>query len=377
MKKILIVGAGMAGAVISRELAEAGYSVTIIDRRSHIAGNCYDEVNENGERIHIWGPHLLHSSVDSVGVKWLSQFTEWTEYRHKVRARLSNGKSVPIPVNAETMETIFDIKLETEEDAKRFLHTQQVEITNPVNSDEVFLKSVGEKMADILFRPYTERHWGKPATEIEAGVGARIPVRFDRNDEYFNDSFQALPTNGYTEMFQNIFNHPNIEIRLGEKFERWMTESFDHVFTAQSPDSFFDYELGRLPYRSVKFQHDKVWGDQEAPVVNFTEGSPYNRRTQYDLLPNSGKSTLPYHTAVYEIPCDAEENNGECFYPVRNTESLALYESHITKAKVEFPNLQFIGRTGSFVYEDMVPSVTRHLQIVKKFLELVQKLAHS
>lgn len=366
--KILIVGAGMAGAVISRELAEAGHSVTIIDRRPHIAGNCYDEVNENGERIHIWGPHLLHSSADSVGVKWLSQFTEWTEYRHKVRARLSNGKSVPIPVNAETMETIFDIKLETEEDAKRFLHTQQVEITNPVNSDEVFLRSVGEKMADILFRPYTERHWGKPATEIEASVGARIPVRFDRNDEYFNDSFQALPTNGYTEMFQNIFNHPNIEIRLGEKFERWMMEGFDHVFTAQSPDSFFDYELGRLPYRSVKFLHDKVWGNQEAPVVNFTEGSPYNRRTQYDLLPNSGKSALPYHTAIYEIPCNAEENNNECFYPIRNSETVSMHEAYIEKATQEFPNVSFVGRTGNYVYEDMIPSVCRHLQIVRKFL---------
>jgi UDP-galactopyranose mutase len=219
--------------------------------------------------------------------------------------------------------------------------------------------------------------WGKDAKEIDAAVGARIPVRFNRNPEYFNDEFQALPSDGYTIMFYRMFADSKIDLQLGTSFEKGMLEKFDFVFTAQSPDSFFNYELGKLPYRSVKFVVDKVWGDQEAPVVNFTDDGPYTRRTQYDLLPNSGRSTKPYHTAVYEIPCNAEENNGECFYPVRNTESLALYESYITKAKVEFPNLQFIGRTGSFVYEDMVPSVTRHLQIAKKFLEPVQKLAHS
>jgi UDP-galactopyranose mutase len=365
--KLLIVGAGLAGAVLSRELAEAGHDITVIDKRPHIAGNCYDEVNENGERIHVWGPHLLHSSEDSVGVKWLSQFTEWTKYRHKVRARLKGGKSLPLPVNADTLEGFFEVSLPTEEEARAFLESKQVPIEKPQNTDEVFLKSVGEELANVFFRPYTSKMWGKDAKEIDAAVGARIPVRFDRNDEYFNDEFQALPSDGYTIMFNRIFSHAKIELTLGAEFEHNMAKDYDYIFTAQSPDSFFNYELGKLPYRSVKFIVDKVWADQEAPVVNFTDDGPYTRRTQYDLLPNSGRSLAPYHTAVYEKPCDAGENNDERFYPVRNAESLALYGQYMEKAK-ELGNVAFIGRTGGFIYEDMVPSVTRHLMIVKKFL---------
>jgi UDP-galactopyranose mutase len=149
----------------------------------------------------------------------------------------------------------------------------------------------------------------------------------------------------------------------------YLMEGYDYIFTAQSPDSFFNYELGKLPYRSVKFVVDKVWADQEAPVVNFTDDGPYTRRTQYDLLPNSHRSSAPYHTAVYEQPCDAADNNDERFYPVRNAESLTLYGQYMEKAK-ELGNVAFIGRTGGFIYEDMVPSVTRHLQIAKKFLDL-------
>ena len=371
--KILIVGAGFAGAVLARELAEAGHTITVIDKRPHIAGNAFDSVSVFGERIHQYGPHLFHGAEDSTAVKWLSRFTEWTPYEHKVRARLTRYPfgDVPLPVNADTMEALFSTKFESEEDAKEFLHTQQVEITNPVNSDEVFLKSVGEKMADIFFRPYTRKMWGKDATEIEAAVGARIPVRFNRDDRYFTDSFQAMPKDGYTAAFERIFDHENITVKTGVEYESGMEAEYDHMFTAMPIDAFFSCKYGKLPYRSIKFNVDKVWADQCAPTVNFTDNGPYTRRTQWDLISNSEKSTGPCHTVTYETPCDPEENGGECYYPVRNQESLELYGRYVGEAK-KLGNVTFCGRTGLFQYLDMVPAITIHLKMAADFMSANQ-----
>jgi len=365
--KILIVGAGFAGAVLARELAEAGHTITVIDKRNHVGGNAFDFVNRNGERIHQYGPHLFHGSKDSTAVKWLSRFTEWVLYEHKVRARLSNGNEVPLPVNADALEEVFSKKFESEEEAQVFLQSKQVEITNPKNSDEVFLKSVGEELADIFFRPYTRKMWGKDASEIEAAVGARIPVRFNRDDRYFTDSFQAMPKDGYTAAFERIFDHDNITIRTGVAYISGMEVEYDHMFTAMPIDAFFSYRYGKLPYRSIKFIVDKVWGDQAATTINFTDDGPYTRRTQWDLIPNSGRSTFSYHTATYETPCDPEENNGECYYPVRNQDSLGLYGKYLDESK-KLGNVTFCGRTGLFQYLDMVPAITIHLKMASDFM---------
>ena len=197
-KNYLVVGAGFVGAVIARELAEAGNHVTVIDKRNHIGGNAFDQVNDRGERIHVYGPHLFHGSKDSIAVKWLSNFTTWTRYEHRVRALLPDGTTTPLPVNRTTLENVFHDDISSENAARKLLADKQVDIPEPKNSDEVFRKSVGDELADIFFRPYTKKMWGKPATEIEAAVGARIPVRTNRDDRYFTDDFQAMPSDGYT-----------------------------------------------------------------------------------------------------------------------------------------------------------------------------------
>lgn len=365
--KILIVGAGFAGAVLAREFAEAGHDITVIDRRLHLGGNAFDFVNFNGERIHQYGPHLFHGSADSVAVKWLSRFTEWVPYEHRVRARLSDSREVPLPVNADTLEAVFSQKFQSEEDAKEFLHSKQAEIANPENSDQVFLRSVGEELADIFFRPYTRKMWGREAREIEAAVGARIPVRFDRDDRYFTDSFQAMPKDGYTAAFQRIFDHENIKLILGQAYNEGMELYFDHMFTAMPIDAFFDYKHGKLPYRSIRFTLDKVWRDQSATTINFTDDGPYTRRTQWDLIPNSERSSQPYHTVTYETPCEPEENDGECYYPVRNRESLELYGRYLEEAG-KLGKVTFCGRTGLFQYLDMVPAITIHLKMAADFI---------
>jgi len=370
MKKILIVGAGIVGSTIARILAEAGYSITLIDKRDHVGGNCYDYLDETtGERIHKFGPHLTHAKSEEMpAVEFLSRFTEWVPYEHRVRVRMGNGKEVPMPVNRETVETFFKVKFESDEECEAFLDSKREKIENPRNSYEVFLKGVGQELANELFIPYTERHWGKKAEEIEASVGARIPVSKGYEDRYFpNDTFQAMPKDGFTAMFERMLDHPNIEVRLNENFEKWMIESFDFTFTAQRIDEFFDFEYGILPYRSLKFIHDKVWGKQSATTLNFVNG-PYNRRTVWEMIPNSPKSSLTYSAATYEIPCTPEEAEGEVFYPVRNTETNALYNIYKEKAQ-SLKNIEFVGRTGWYLYLDTFPACTKAMAVVKEFLK--------
>jgi UDP-galactopyranose mutase len=371
MKSYLVVGAGFVGSVVARELAEAGHRVVVIDRRKHIGGNAYDHENEHGERIHDYGPHLFHGSKNSAAVAWLSRFTEWTQYEHRVRAKVDD-QTVPLPVNVETLELMFPhIKRPmTESDCQTllFILRGNNQYIQPKNTDEVFLKSVGEKLANIFFRPYTRKMWGKDATEIEAAVGARIPVRTNRDDRYFTDDFQAMPKDGYTAMFKRILDHPNITVKLGIEFTKHASEFFDHAFLTIPIDRYYECCYGSLPYRSVKFVPSTVEEDQPATTVNFTDDGPYTRSTQWSLIPNSGHKSSGPHTVTLEVPCHPKHNNDECYYPVRNKDSLNLFERYKELAKAE-GNLTFCGRLGWFQYLDMVPAVTKALQTVKPFVD--------
>lgn len=364
--RVLVVGAGFAGAVIARECAEAGHAVHVIDRRPHIGGNAHDAINNHGERIHLYGPHLLHGEKDSVAIRWLSRFTDWVPYEHRVRALLADGRTTPLPVNRTTLEDVFGVTLDSEDEAKALLASQATPL-QPNNTDEVFLANVGPRLADLFFRPYTRKMWGVCPTELEAAVGARLPVRSNRDDRYFTDSFQAMPKDGFTALFARIFDHPAIEVTLGEAYGEEHDRDYDHVFLSLPIDEYFHFRFGRLPYRSIRFESDQASGDQPATVINYTDTGVYTRCTQWDLIPNSNRRTDGQHTITREIPCDATDNNNECYYPVRNRESLDLYERYRALAAAE-PNKTFIGRCGLFRYIDMVPCVTIHLQLVTRFL---------
>jgi UDP-galactopyranose mutase len=364
--RVLVVGAGFAGSVVARECADAGHAVHVIDRRPHIGGNAHDAVNSHGERIHLYGPHLLHGERESVAIRWLSRFTEWLPYEHRVRALLADGRTTPLPVNRTTLEDVFGVPLATDDDAQALLASQVCPL-QPSNTDEVFLANVGPTLADLFFRPYTRKMWGVCPTELEAAVGARLPVRCNRDDRYFTDSFQAMPKEGFTAMFARILDHPAIEVTLGEAYGKEHDNHYDHVFLSLPIDEFFQFRFGRLPYRSIRFESDQAAGDQSATVINYTDSGIYTRCTQWDLIPNSGRRSDGLHTITREIPCDASENNNECYYPVRNGQSLALYERYRALADQE-TDKTFIGRCGLFRYIDMVPCVTIHLQLVARFL---------
>jgi len=372
-KNILIVGCGFAGATIARILAENSFKVHLIDKRNHIGGNAFDFINQRRERIHQYGPHLLHGKKNSKAIKFLSRFTNWTKYEHKVRALLKNNKTTPLPVNRNTLEDIFNISLKDDSQTEIFFKKIREKFSNPKNTDELFLSNVGETLADIFFRPYTQKMWGIDPRQLEVSIGARLPVRTNRDDRYFTDDFQALPTNGYTSMFENILDHENITFDLNVNFEKKMEHNFKHTFLCLPIDSYFDYCFGPLPYRSLIFENKLISGyTMPAPQINFTDNSIYTRKTQWDLLPNSDKLNDGKHTITYEIPVDIKDNPGEYYYPVQTKLSRSIYKKYSELSKNN-NRVTFCGRTGLFRYIDMVPCVEMHIHIAEKFIKNYKK----
>ena len=367
--KILIVGAGLAGCTLARIFAEHSFKVVIVERRNHVAGNIFDFINKNNERIHKYGPHLLHCRKNSVALKFLSRFTEWIKYEHKVRALLFNGKTTPLPINKLTIEDIFEKSFDNEKETKEFLNNIRNKNLVAKNTDELFESTVGNKLADIFFRPYTKKMWGINPKDLNISVGARLPVRTNDDCRYFNDEFQALPKEGYTEMVKRMINHKNIQLNLNTNFTKGIEKNYFHSFLSTPIDEYYNFKFGKLPYRSIIFENrleDNL--DLDAPVINFTDDSPYTRKTQWNLLPNSYNFKGNLKTITYEKPCSIKMNPGEYYYPVQTKESKSIYSNYLELAKKEI-NLTFIGRTGLFKYIDMIPAVEIHMRIAEKFLK--------
>ena len=368
-KTVLVVGAGLAGATIARVLADNSIKVKIIDKRDHIAGNAFDYINSNNERIHKYGPHLLHCNKNSKALCFLSRFTDWVSYEHRVRALLSDGRTTPLPINQITLEDIFNKRFSNEIEVKEFLDSIRNKNLNPKNTDELFQFSVGEQLSNIFFRPYTRKMWGIDPHELSSNIGARLPVRTNKDTRYFNDDFQALPKNGYSKMVSNMLSHELIDVRLNQNFEKGMENDFDHSFLCVPIDKFFDYEYGILPYRSILFENRfENTKDQEATVINFTDNSKYTRKTQWSLLPNSPIKLNKNNTITYEIPCSMDLNPEEYYYPINTKESNEIFNKYKLLAK-SIKKISFCGRTGLFRYIDMIPAVLIHLDMANKFIK--------
>jgi len=334
MKSILIVGAGFSGAVIARELAEAGHKCTIIDKRYHIGGNAYD-YECSGIRIHKYGPHLFHTNNKEV-VDWLSQFTEWVDYQHKVKAQLSDGRYVTLPVNKETKEIVGE-----------------------------------DNILDTFFRPYTLKMWGKTLDELDPSIINRIPTRDDDNELYFpNDKYQMMPKDGYTKIFENIFKHKNIKVFTGTRFTKSMEKKYDHVFNSMPIDQYFNNKHGELPYRSIKFHKVLLPMAKVLPTatVNFTHDDPYTRVTEWKNIPNHGESATQT-ILTYEEPCDYKDNNKERYYPVKDVDGVNRETYKKYKEMVDTDRMTFIGRCGMYVYVDMHQAISSALATSKRYLK--------
>ena len=371
-KKILVVGAGFAGAVHARLLAEAGLSVDVIDKRSHIAGNAFDFIDENGISVHKYGPHLFHTNKRHV-MEWLQSFADFVPYFHRVKAD-AGGTLVSLPINIDTLNRLFDVELTNEEEARGFLSGLAVKAATVSNAADYLYSRIGTRLTDLFFRPYTKKMWSLELEELDASVVKRIPIRYDKNDNYFpNDKYQAMPRDGYTALFKKILKHPRISTTLNTSFSKEMENEYCHTFASMPIDEYFDNCYGELPYRSIKFKtqlKDRDPGKDWA-VTNFTDDGIYTRETQWDQIPGPHISIGSKQSSfTKEIPCDYKENNYERYYPVKTSDDRYkhLYSRYHALSDT-IPRITFIGRCGTYQYLDMDQVIADSLASANKWLQ--------
>lgn len=358
---ILVVGAGFAGATCARELADAGVRVLVVDRRPHIGGNAYDEYDAHGVLIHRYGPHLFHTNAKRIS-DWLSRFTQWHPYEHRVLAEVDN-QLLPIPINRTTLNRLYGLDLD-EAGVADYLETVR-EPRDPIRtSEDVVLNSVGHDLCEKFFRGYTRKQWGLDLSELSAGVAARIPTRTNDDDRYFTDTFQAMPKDGYTKMFERILEHPNITVCLKTEYHDIKSEfKPKHTIYTGPIDTYFDYRFGKLPYRSLRFEHehlsDAEWY-QPVGTVNYPNDHPYTRITEFK---HATGQIHPGTSIVREYP----QAQGEPYYPIPRAENEESYQRYKSLAKSE-PNVTFVGRLAQYRYYNMDQVVATALKYSKAIL---------
>ncbi|HKP92117.1 MAG TPA: UDP-galactopyranose mutase [Thermoleophilaceae bacterium] len=363
----LVVGAGYAGSVMAERLAtEAGHRVLVIDRRSHIAGNAYDYHDEHGVLCHAYGPHIFHTNSDKV-VAYLSRFTDWRPYEHRVLARV-DGMLVPMPINRTTVNELYGLELATDEDMERFLAERAEDVDYVRNSEDVVVAKVGRELYEKFFRGYTRKQWQRDPSELAASVCARIPIRTNVDDRYFTDSFQKIPAEGYTRMFERILDHPLIEVSLETDY--WeVADEIDHghlVYTGPV-DRYFDFRFGALPYRSLEWElrnEPTPDGGYLQPAGSINEPSedvPYTRITEFRQI--NGQAPHDSTTLAVEFP----RAEGDPYYPIPNDETRALYKRYEALA-AELPDVTFVGRLARYQYLNMDQVVGQALSTAEKLL---------
>jgi UDP-galactopyranose mutase len=354
----LIVGAGFAGAVAAERLANKGNKILVVEKRNHVGGNAYDEYDEYGILVHRYGPHIFHTNSKKV-FDYLSQFTEWRKYEHRVLAKL-NSELYQIPINRTTLNKLYNKNFQTDEEVQEFYDSVRKEIYPITNSEEKIVSQVGEDLFEKFFKYYTKKQWGIEAKELSPSVLGRIPVRTNTDNRYFTDKYQYMPKDGYTKMFEKILEHKNINIMLNTDYKTIVDEiKFEKMIYTGPIDYFFDYKFGKLPYRSLRFEWKNLKSEefQKTAVVNYVDASPpYTRITEYKHLTEQKDKTT---TVSYEYPIF----NGEPYYPVVNNDSkeqMKLYRLEINKLK----NIQFIGRLAENKYYNMDQVINRVLKIL-------------
>jgi UDP-galactopyranose mutase len=363
----LVVGAGYAGSIMAERLAtELDQRVLVIDRRDHVAGNAYDYRDEHGILVHKYGPHIFHTNHMPV-VDYLSRFTEWRPYEHRVLARAREDLLVPMPINRTTINALYGLDLQTDEEVEAFYAERREPVELMKTSEDAVVAKVGRELYELFFRGYTRKQWQRDPSELHASVCARIPIRTNTDDRYFTDSFQQMPAEGYTRMFERMLDHPNIEVRTSTEFDDVRDEiAYDHLVYTGPVDAFFDHRFGKLPYRSLEFElrnEPTPGGGLLQPTASINEPSvdvPYTRTTEYRHMTGQVAESSSYHV---EYP----RAEGDPYYPIPNDETRALYKRYEQLAEAQ-PDVTFVGRLARYQYLDM------H-QVVAQALTTFDKLA--
>lgn len=358
------MGAGLSGAVIGRELAQAGWRVEVIEARDHIAGNCHTERDaETGVMVHVYGPHIFHTD-DAEVWDYVNRFEIFLPYKNRVKTTY-DGKVYSLPVNLHTINQFFGRSFRPDE-ARAFIEEIAEPIEAPENFEEQALRFVGRDLYEAFFKGYTRKQWGCDPVELPASILKRLPVRFNYEDNYFFHTYQGMPESGYTGMVGRILDHPNIAVRLGESFVRSDAAQFDHVFYSGPLDGYFDYELGRLGYRTLDFERFTYDGDyQGCAVMNYGDYAvPHTRITEH-------KHFAPWEEHARSV-CYREFSR-ECgpgdipYYPIRLVKEKEQLAAYVRRAEEE-ATVTFVGRLGTYRYLDMDVTIREALDTAQAFL---------
>ncbi|MEF7615730.1 UDP-galactopyranose mutase [Aquincola sp. MAHUQ-54] len=342
----LIVGAGFAGSVLAERLARGlGQRVLVVERRAHVGGNAYDCHDAAGVLVHPYGPHVFHTNSAEI-FGYLSQFTAWRPYQHRVLASVE-GQLLPVPVNLDTVNRLYGMQLDAE-GMKRWIASVAEPCERVRTAEDVVVSGMGRDLYNKFFRGYTRKQWGMDPCELDASVTARVPLRTNRDDRYFTDTFQAMPVHGYTRMFQKMLDHPNIKLMLNTDYrEIVQLVPWRHMVYTGPIDAFFDHRHGHLPYRSLRFEHVTLPQAQVQPVgtVNYPNDYGYTRSTEFKHLTGQVHHCT---SLVYEYPCA----DGDPYYPVPREENAALYRRYQADAAL-LDNVTFVGRLATYRYYNM------------------------
>ncbi|WP_251570881.1 UDP-galactopyranose mutase [Parasutterella muris] len=358
----LIVGCGITGISLARKLAESSHSVTVIDSRDHIGGNCFDYFDANGIDIHKYGTHIFHTDNEDVW-RFLSRFTQWYPYQHEVKA-LVDGQLVPIPFNFNTIEQLFPAQM-----ANRFIgalldefaFNKKIPMLQLRESQSKDLRFLAEYVYEKVFLHYTVKQWGVKPDDLDPLVTGRVPVFIGRDNRYFQAKYQGIPLRGYTEMFRRMLEHTNINLELSKPFDRNYLDKFDRCFYTGPIDEFFNYQLGELPYRSLKFNFltfNRPYFQCNS-VVNYPNNYDFTRIGEYKYFLNIRS---PSTVVSYEYPEEFVRGENERYYPVINDKNRTLYQDYLKLASRE-KNVAFLGRLGDYKYYDMDQAVARVLEL--------------
>lgn len=358
----LIVGAGFAGSVLAERLASVGNKkVLIIDQRNHIAGNAYDYYNEDGILIHKYGPHIFHTNAKTV-IDYLGQFTEWRPYQHRVLGSV-DGQLVPIPINLNTINKLYGLNLSSDE-VEKFFEQRAENVVKVRTSEDVVIAKVGRELYEKFFKGYTKKQWDLDPSQLDASVAARVPVRTNRDDRYFTDTYQLMPLHGYTKMFESMLSHPNIKVMLNTDY-REIADIFPYknlIYTGPI-DEYFNYCYGKLPYRSIEFKFETFDMDryQETGTINYPNDYAYTRITEFKYLTGQQHRKT---TIVYEFPT----GEGDPYYPIPRAENAEIYKKYEALTE-NMTNTYFTGRLATYKYYNMDQVVAQSLTLFKKLMQ--------
>lgn len=366
-----IAGAGFAGAVLARELVESGkYRVTIYEERKHVAGNCHTQRDEEtGIMVHEYGPHIFNTSREDVWV-YVNKWGKFEPFVNRVKAYTAKGV-FSLPINLLTINQFFNKKMSPAE-ARDFVGGLADEsIKEPVSFEDQAMKFLGRDFYQNFFYGYTKKQWGVEPSELPASILKRLPVRFNYDDNYYNQKYQGIPISGYTEIVRRILDHQDISVRIGQRLEPEMKDHFDHVFWSGPMDDFYKFKLGRLGYRTLKFEKFVENGDYQGnPVINYCEEQvPFTRIAEHKHFTPWEEHEKTVCFREYSKLC---EENDTPYYPLRLNNDKNLLEQYVKMAQEE-SKVTFIGRLGTYRYLDMHVVIGESLDLAKTCLAMDMK----